>query len=371
MITANNYFDYAPKYLSKFNEAMKSGHEIMVDLKAADVKLDDTQVIEGDIAEVVQMQINQLNKLIDGLQAKQDKVTTPTKKETPKAQLPVKKVTKQRVVKAKTTKEIKPVIKKVKPTTKQKAISKSKKLQNISSKKVESGSKKIVKKIIQEEKAKIPVKINKLSIELSIIKGFIGMDGKTITSKGIASKHKSLKAHFDKGHISDHKSVLETIIQKIGKAVEASKDADNVKIKLEKEFKEKCIALVKGAKPKIQVNYLAGVKHNKGVFIDHKGKKFQIIDLHNGLPWANEFFATRNEAIQFTKQNNLKIASPAQVTYPDGFKFKLLTYNEAKEMYNQNKEVFGLDLDSYSEAVIKNLKDLNTFYLYGIELPKK
>lgn len=379
MITAVNYFDYAPKYLSKFNEAMKSGHEIMVDLKEAEIKMDDPNFIEGDIAEVVKMQVEQLNKLVANLETKQEKepkTDKPKQTKTAKPKAPsVKKVAKVKPIKAKATKPAKPVVKKVTPKKKtnskiKKPIGKS--LQ-FTPKKLEATSKKLAKKIVKEEASKIPVKVNKLSLELSTIKAFVGLDGKTITSKGIDLKHKAIKSHFDKGHFSDHKSVLESILQKIGKAVEVSKSegAENVKIKLEPDFKAKCLSLVKDAKPKIQVNYLGGVNKNEVIFINQIGKKYRVMDITNGLPWANETFGTKKEAVAFTKQNKLKILSPSIIKYSDGFEYKLLTYNEAQERLSKNKEVFGLDIDSENEVVINHPKDLKLFYFYGIELPKK
>ncbi|MCF8255534.1 MAG: ssDNA-binding domain-containing protein [Bacteroidia bacterium] len=107
-------------------------------------------------------------------------------------------------------------------------------------------------------------------------------------------------------------------------------------------------------------------KNSTKVFIDQDGKKFQLIDLHNGLPWANEKFKTRKEVVDFTKANKLTIASPAEVKYPDGFTFKILTKNQAYALFNKDKEVFGLDLDTFSEAAIEDIKDLKNFTVFGI-----
>lgn len=351
MITAANYFDYAPKYVGKFNQAMKEGHELLLELKEIAGSLDDPSVVEGDIAEVVKLQINQLNKLaaqqsnapVEKRESKptrnqkpkivKTKVANPNKtkgssvsKRNPK----IKRSTKEngngenfpiyfkdpdrsswtKVNSAKSLIEIankighyeildndeepistykgakaylisqgykfsnKPLKAK---TTKSKTTKKPKKFvatnnkskpKKAVKKKPENhtkAAKKLAKGILKEEKARIPVKVNKLSLELQIIKSFISLDGKTLTKKGVTAKLKALKGHFDKGHISDHKSIIETIIQKVGKAVEHvhSANSEKVEISLEKAFKAKCQAIVKSAKPKLQVNYLGGLPKKK------------------------------------------------------------------------------------------------------------
>lgn len=274
MITAANYFDYAPKYVGKFNQAMKEGHELLLELKEIAGSLDDPSVVEGDIAEVVKLQINQLNKLAaqQSNAPVEKRETKPTRNQKPK--IVKTKVANPNKTKGSSVSKSKPVTAKPSKSNAPKkpkkfvATNKKSKLKKFVKKEPANQSKaakKLAKGILKEEKARIPVKVNKLSLELQIIKSFISLDGKTLTKKGVTAKLKALKGHFDKGHISDHKSTIETIIQKVGKAVEHvhSANSEKVEISLEKDFKAKCQAIVKSAKPKLQVNYLGGLPKKK------------------------------------------------------------------------------------------------------------
>lgn len=43
------------------------------------------------------------------------------------------------------------------------------------------------------------------------------------------------------------------------------------------------------------------------VYILKQKNRFVVIDKRTDLKWANEFFKTENEAIEFCNQNNLKL----------------------------------------------------------------
>ena len=43
------------------------------------------------------------------------------------------------------------------------------------------------------------------------------------------------------------------------------------------------------------------------VYILKQKNRFVVIDKRTDLKWANEFFKTEDEAIEFCNQNNLKI----------------------------------------------------------------
>jgi hypothetical protein len=253
MITVQNYFDYAPRYKGKFNEGMKAGHEVLQELKDAGLSLNDKSVVTGDIADVVEMQIKQLNKLVESENAKEG--GKPVKVTRPKAEKPNQKtVAHKKAIKAKGIKPSKKVAAK-------KPVKKAKVKKVVATKKPSKvNEEKLAKKVLKAEKAKIPVKVNKLSLELQIIKGFAALHGKRITQKGLQNKIKSIKKALDSGLASSHKSMLEEIIQKLGKANDyaTSQNSDKIDLKLDKDFKEKCLQIVKSAKPKLQVNYLAG-----------------------------------------------------------------------------------------------------------------
>ena len=57
-------------------------------------------------------------------------------------------------------------------------------------------------------------------------------------------------------------------------------------------------------------------------------------------------------------------------TTSDGFKWKLLSKDEAKKRFKEDKEVYGLNRDDESEALIEETKDFDRFDEFGIEQGK-
>lgn len=55
----------------------------------------------------------------------------------------------------------------------------------------------------------------------------------------------------------------------------------------------------------------------------------------------------------------------------DGFKWKLLSKEEAKKYFNNNKEVYGLNRSEESESLIKTMKDLNDYDEFGVPFDKE
>lgn len=58
-------------------------------------------------------------------------------------------------------------------------------------------------------------------------------------------------------------------------------------------------------------------------------------------------------------------------TTSDGFKWKLMAKEEAKKRFKENKEVYGLNRDDESEALIEDAKDFDRFDEFGIEQGKE
>ena len=146
----------------------------------------------------------------------------------------------------------------------------------------------VVKAVRKSDQAKVPVTVNKKSLELQLIGAFANMHGKTYKSGAILSKYQSLKNHFAKGTISDHKAILQNILTRLGKAKTAvvNSKATSIKITLDTGFRNQCISLVKNAKPKLQVNYLSGVKSksvpNIKILVDgNKSTLHELIKVNN------------------------------------------------------------------------------------------
>ena len=57
-------------------------------------------------------------------------------------------------------------------------------------------------------------------------------------------------------------------------------------------------------------------------------------------------------------------------TLSDGFQWKLVNKSEAKKLFEENKEVYGLDLQQETEALIESVEDLNNFDDFGIDYKK-
>lgn len=62
-----------------------------------------------------------------------------------------------------------------------------------------------------------------------------------------------------------------------------------------------------------------------------------------------------------------KPASGEIYTMSDGFQWKLLSKAEAKKRFKANKEVYGIDRSSETEALIESKEDLARFEEFGVE----
>ena len=62
-----------------------------------------------------------------------------------------------------------------------------------------------------------------------------------------------------------------------------------------------------------------------------------------------------------------KSSSGEIYTMSDGFQRKLLSKAEAKKRFKANKEVYGIDRSSETEALIENKEDLERFEEFGVE----
>ena len=194
--------------------------------------------------------------------------------------------------------------------------------------KVRKVAAKVAKAVRKADAAKIPVTVNKKSLELQLIKTFTGMDKKSYTLKAIAAKHTSLKNYFKKGAINDHKAIIQNILIRLTKAKTAmeKQKATDIKTTLDTGFKNKCLDLVKNAKPKLQVNYLAGM--NKDSY-----KEFDL--------WLNN--SSQSHIIQAA--SNFAHKTLAEFNKSEGVKYRNIRdfiaayYDILEEWFIENKGV--------------------------------
>ena len=67
------------------------------------------------------------------------------------------------------------------------------------------------------------------------------------------------------------------------------------------------------------------------------------------------------------KMENDSIKSGSLYSFRDGFTWKIISKEEAKLLWNKNKEVFGLDIDYEAEGVIEEISDFESYEFFAIE----
>lgn len=122
---------------------------------------------------------------------------------------------------------------------------------------------KTVRKVANKEKA--PVTVKKLSAELQLIKNFAAWHGKSRKVSTVKAFLKRLESVKKNANVSSQKSLLGLIAGKIKSGLaNLSKDAETIgKVTLTADILDKCKAAVKNAKPRLQVQYLSGLKGKK------------------------------------------------------------------------------------------------------------
>ncbi|MCZ8327080.1 MAG: hypothetical protein O9302_03385 [Cyclobacteriaceae bacterium] len=196
---------------------------------------------DADIRETYELHVAELKKL----QSEEMPVMqVSSRKETTK--------TKTKVAKPKKEKKASPLkVSKPKPI-KTKKIAKAKKL------KVAKPKATKVKKEL-----KFPITIKRFSKELQVIKRVVNMDEKEKTLHSLKLFHRDIEKLL--GTQPDRKPVLNDIFNRLTGVIKSVEKAniDKVKITLKEDFKEKLKAQLFQVKPKMKVEYLAGVEGKK------------------------------------------------------------------------------------------------------------
>lgn len=114
-------------------------------------------------------------------------------------------------------------------------------------------------------KEKVPVTVRKLSLELQVIKSFALMDGKSRKVASIKNFLKKAEMAKNNTNVAAHKVLLTEIVKKMKAGLKSlSQNVDTIsKVTVNADFLQKCKAAVKNAKPRIQVQYLSGIKRKK------------------------------------------------------------------------------------------------------------
>ncbi|KAB2913816.1 MAG: hypothetical protein F9K23_16365 [Bacteroidetes bacterium] len=120
-------------------------------------------------------------------------------------------------------------------------------------------------KVIKEKAPKALVNVKKYSLELQLIKSFIAMKGKDRKVTSIRNFLKRIESAKTNTNVPPQKSILSTIAQRMKTALAGL--AGNVElirnINIADDLLKQCKEAVKNAKPRLQVQYLSGLKPKK------------------------------------------------------------------------------------------------------------
>ncbi len=128
-------------------------------------------------------------------------------------------------------------------------------------KKVKAIKKRVVKKQVAkaEPAPQYLVTVKRFSKELQIIKRFLNLDGKQRSMKAMLSFHRSID--FTLKQHPDRQSVLREIYKRLTDFLHTAKShkLTGVIVNIDTSFKDKLVTNIKSARPKLKIEYLAGV----------------------------------------------------------------------------------------------------------------
>ncbi len=246
MTTLTTYQDLIEKVgLSKLDEANKDTYNIVKEGSAnfSDPNLWNEMLADADIRDAYELHVKALQRMTSGTSTKSDKPKAKpdaAPKEKP-VEIHKKKATSLKTKKTKPPKKLKP-----------------KKIVKKEAKKPKAAPKKSVKAIKSE--VKFPVTVKRFSQELQLIKRFANLDGKQKTVSSLRSFQKSLSKTLKQQ--PDRKPILSDMFNRLKETLHKaeSNSITHINVNLEKAFKEKLAKSIKSAKPKVKLEYLAGVE---------------------------------------------------------------------------------------------------------------
>lgn len=112
---------------------------------------------------------------------------------------------------------------------------------------------------------KAPVRVKKLSLELQLIKSFLAMNGKSrkvITVRNFLSKIEQANRNTN---VPSQKSILTLVAKRMKEGLaKLDKQVDILQnIQIEQDLLKRCKEAIKNAKPRLEVQYLSGLKGKK------------------------------------------------------------------------------------------------------------
>lgn len=373
-ITAKNYFSQTDKFLSKLPSAAKEAHELVTSMHKDGVD-DPFHTGDKDIDSMGELLLNEANKIIAS--GKSGGEPLPPKNMNKKP--PVKKKTTK---KSRTSKYGKTKITKLKSGAVRVALpKKAKKVKKtISVKKAKKHTQKAVARAVKQARkadvAKSPVTVKKLSLELQLIKSFLGMNGKTYSPHSILSKQKTIGKHLKEGHIVDHVSIIKKIHSNFTKMANAIKKEPTVKeIKVQitpgtaKEYK----ALIKDAKIRVRTEFLSGPQV-KVVDVKNPIEELswieRLIDKHTNDKLvgdlAKKFKSNKPETTLKRLHNYVAAINSADKIYPRTLKSPEKLLNDAKggitskmllvgSVLNRLKIPFRFELAAFKKGIFQHI----------------
>jgi|GEM_PF-3996048 hypothetical protein len=251
MTTLSTYQNLIEKVgLSKLDEANKDTYNIVREGSSnfSDPNLWNEMLADADIQDAYELHVKALQKMASGVAPK------------PSATSKMKRVTmfRKKAAAAK-AKEAKPS-KKPKP----------KKVAPKKARKVRAAPKKVAK--VSKPEMKFPITVKRFSKELQLIKRFASLDGKQKTVSALQSFHKSLARTLKDQ--PDRKPLLSEMFSRLKDALGKAETnrLTHINVNLEKTFKEKLVKSVKEAKPKVKLEYLAGLPQKKSPIVTVPGE---------------------------------------------------------------------------------------------------
>lgn len=250
-LTFNNYFDHAGKIpFVKMPETFSKSHQLVE--KATNHGKNWDAVTSNDTLKRVTSLY--LEKLSAFLMANPEYL--PTEKPAVKASKP-KAASKPKVAKTKVTKP------KAEPkAAKPKAVKKPK-TTTAKPKPAKAVKPKALKTEVVEKPA---VVVRKKSLELQIVTRLLNMNGKSVKKESLVSLHRMInKAEAENKFMQGSKAIIEYVNEQIQDVIASLADQQSVKLNLKAETLEKLNKVASGAKVRLRVDYLGGVKAKKKV----------------------------------------------------------------------------------------------------------
>ena len=261
MTTLSTYQNLIEKVgLAKLDPANKDTYNIVKEGSAnfSDPNLWNEMLADADIKEVYELHVKALQNL---------------SKEEPKAEMRVDRKEEKKIKQSRVKQSAKP---KRSPRKAKNNVEKKVEPKKSTSKRRKKTKKVSVKKAAQakaKHEVKFPVTVKRLSKELQLIKRLANMDGKRKTVNALTLFHRELKKILNTH--PDRKPVLNDMYNRITGAVHKATKAGvkELDITLEKSFKNKLLINVRNPKPKMKVEFLAGLDEKKKPKEEEKEKE--------------------------------------------------------------------------------------------------